>query len=160
MVRRWIVGLGFAASLAISGQALANDSYGYRPPEAAGDATQMKNVRAAIDAKNWRGAISILNGLAASDPKNADVENLLGFSYRMLGQYPDAFHYYDLALTLDPGHKGALEYEGEAYLETNQLPKAMANLSTLRTACGSQGCPEIALLSDAIGRYKARAKIN
>jgi Flp pilus assembly protein TadD len=161
MVHRWMLGVGFAAGLAISGHTLANDSYSYRPPEAAaGDATQMQNVRAAIDAKNWRGAIAILNGLAASDPKNADVENLLGFSYRMAGQYPDAFLHYDKALALDPAHKGALEYEGEAYLETNQLPKAVANLSTLRTACGSQGCPEIAMLSDAIVRYKAKAKIN
>ena len=62
--------------------------------------------------------------MSQSMPQDADVVNLLGFSYRMLGQYPQAFIYYDKALAIDPTHKGALEYEGEAYLETHQLPKA------------------------------------
>jgi len=98
--------------------------------------------------------------MSQSMPQDADVVNLLGFSYRMLGQYPQAFIYYDKALAIDPAHKGALEYEGEAYLETNQLPKAMNNLATLKRACGSAGCAEIAQLESAIGRYKKQAKIN
>jgi len=161
MFHRWIILAGFATCAAVSVPAFANDSYSYKPPEASAlDSPQMDSARDAVAAKNWPGAIAILRELAASDPKNADVENLLGYSYRMLGQYPQAFFYYDKALALDPRHKGALEYEGEAYLETNQLPKAEINLSALRSACGASGCDEIAMLTDAINRYKAKAKIN
>ena len=133
----------------------------YKPPEAAAnDSSQMTKARDAIAAKDYQGAITILYKLSQTSPQDADVVNLLGFSYRMLGQYPQAFTYYDKALAIDPAHKGALEYEGEAYLETNQLPKAMGNLATLKRACGASGCAEIAQLETAIGRYKKQAKIN
>ncbi|HEX4113285.1 MAG TPA: tetratricopeptide repeat protein [Stellaceae bacterium] len=161
ILRDGIFGLGLAACLVLSQQAHANDSPSYNPPEAAAaDSSDMVKARAAIAAKNWSGAIAILYPLSKSSPQDADVENLLGFSYRMLGQYPQAFVYYDRALAIDPAHKGALEYEGEAYVETNQLPKAERNLATLKRACGASGCAEIAQLESAIGRHKKQAKIN
>jgi Flp pilus assembly protein TadD len=161
MIRHGMIGFGLAACLVLSQHASANDSGSYKPPEAAaGDSTQMTKARAAIAAKDYSGAIAILYAMSQSDPRDADVENLLGYSYRMLGQYPQAFFYYDKALALDPRHKGALEYEGEAYLETNQLPQAESNLATLKRACGATGCPEIALLQGALDRYKMHAKVN
>jgi tetratricopeptide (TPR) repeat protein len=164
-LRYGLIGLGMAACLVMSERAGAMDSgsdnsgYGSPPAAAAGDSSQMTKARGAIAAKNWSGAIAILYRLAQNDPKNADAQNLLGFSYRMLGQYPQAFAYYDRALALDPMHKGALEYEGEAYLETNQLPKAEANLVTLKRACAA-GCEELADLQGAVARYKAKARMN
>lgn len=141
--------------------AIANDEPSYQPPAAAtDDSTGLTHARAAIAAKDYPGAIKILYALSQSSPQNANVVNLLGYSYRMLGQYPQAFAYYDRALAIDPMHKGALEYEGEAYLETHQLPKAEANLATLRRACGNAGCPEVAQLAQAIDRYKMHAKLN
>ena len=95
--------------------------------------------------------------MSQSNAQDANVENLLGFSYRMLGQYQQAFSYYDRALAIDPMHKGALEYEGEAYLETHQLPKAETNLATLKRACAG-GCAEVTRLEQAIARYKKQAK--
>jgi tetratricopeptide (TPR) repeat protein len=160
---RWsMIGLGLVASLALSQRASASDEGpSYKPPEAAaGESTDLTKARAAVAAKNWPGAIALLYPMSQSQPQNADVENLLGFSHRMLGQYPQAFVYYDRALAIDPAHKGALEYEGEAYLETNQLPKAMTNLAALKRACGATGCAEIAQLQGAIGRYKMHAKLN
>jgi len=161
LFRFGVMGLAVLSMVAIADRAAANDSGSYKPPEAAaGDSAGMTQARAAIAAKDYAGAIKILYPMSQSMPQDADVVNLLGFSYRMLGQYPQAFIYYDKALAIDPAHKGALEYEGEAYLETNQLPKAMNNLATLKRACGSAGCAEIAQLESAIGRYKKQAKIN
>jgi tetratricopeptide (TPR) repeat protein len=160
----WLIGVAVAVSLGVSGAALAFDSSSnsnsdsgsnYKAPAA--NSAEMSKVQAAIQAKDYSGAVALLDKM---DAKNADVENLLGFSYRMLGKYPDAFRYYDAALAIDPKHKGALEYEGEAYLETDQLPKAEANLATLKSACGAMGCEEVGMLADAIGHYKAKAKIN
>lgn len=162
LLRYGAVGLAVAASVAIADPAAANDpGPSYKPPEAAaGDSNQMTKARDAIAAKDYRGAIAILYKMSQANAQDADVENLLGFSYRMLGQYPQAFTYYDRALAIDPAHKGALEYEGEAYLETNQYPKAMDNLATLKRVCGAAGCAEIAQLETAIGKYKKQAKID
>jgi hypothetical protein len=66
---------------------------------------------------------------------------------------------YDRALAIAPLHKGALEYEGEAFLETRQLSKAEANLVALRRACPS-GCEELADLQSGIARYKTHATMN
>ena len=117
-------------------------------------------MQEAIDFKEWDKAIALLVDLTARFDRSADLENLLGFSYRMHGEYQQAFNHYEKALALDPRHKGALEYQGEAFLETDQLPKAETNLSTLKTACGGQACQEYALLKVAIDRYKAKARIN
>ena len=161
MGRYWLMGTALGFCVAVAAPAFANGDSNYTPPKVTvGDSNQMARAITAISAKDWHGAISTLNDIAAGDPQNSDAENLLGYSYRMLGQYPEAFLHYDKALALNPTHKGALEYEGEAYLETNQLPKAVANLAALKTACGTAGCTEIAMLDDAIGRYKAKAKIN
>ena len=143
LVRYGMIGVGLMACLALSEQTRAADSGpSYKPPEAAaGDSTQMTKARDAIAAKNYSGAVTILYAMSQSDPQDADVENLLGFSYRMLGQYPMAFTYYNKALAIDPAHRGALEYEGEAYLETNQLPKAEANLAALKRACAAPAAP-------------------
>ena len=160
MLRYGLMAAGIGFCVAVSGPAFAN-GYGSPIPPSMGDNTgPMGKALAAIAVKDWSGAIALLNEVAAGDPKNADVQNLLGYSYRMRGEYAQAFLYYGKALAIDPSHKGALEYEGEAYLETNQLPKAAANLSALKAACGAEACPEIAMLDDAINRYKAKAKIN
>jgi tetratricopeptide (TPR) repeat protein len=125
-----------------------------------GDAETLKQAVDAVNFKEWDKAVTLLTYVTAQIDESADTENLLGYSHRMLGHYPEAFRHYDRALSLDPRHKGALEYEGEAYLETNQLNKAEGNLSTLKAACGAQACPEYALLQGAIDRYKAKARIN
>lgn len=161
LLRSAAIALGLATCLFAGRQAAANDEPSYKAPTAAtDDSAGLAKAREAVAAKDYPRAIRILFDLSKSSPQNADVENLLGFSYRMIGQYQQAFAYYDRALAIDPTHKGALEYEGEAYLETNQLPKAETNLATLKRACAAAGCAEIAQLEQAIDRYKMHAKLN
>ncbi len=158
-LRAMAIGLAVGMACLVGGYAAANDEPSYKPPAAAmGDSAGLAKARDAIAAKDYPGAIKILYDLSQSNAQDANVENLLGFSYRMLGQYQQAFAYYDRALAIDPMHKGALEYEGEAYLETHQLPKAETNLATLKRACAGGGCPEVAQLEQAIERYKKQAK--
>ena len=83
----------------------------------------LESVRAKIKAKDFKAALEELR-LMTANFDNADVYNLLGFSLRKTGQYPQAYVYYRKALDLDPGHKGALEYLGELYVETGQIDKA------------------------------------
>ena len=42
--------------------------------------------RAAIEAKDWQGAIRALSSAALRDTRNADIQNSLGYAYRHTGQ--------------------------------------------------------------------------
>ncbi len=106
-------------------------------------------AKAAADAGNFAKAINLLAAVVKTDAKNADAWNLLGYSSRKLGQYDNAAKYYDAALRFDPKHLGALEYQGELYVETGQMPKAQENLARLQQLCGN--CEEYGDLKQAIG---------
>jgi hypothetical protein len=58
------------------------------------------------------------------------------------------------ALAVNPDHRGANEYLGEAYLEINDLPKAEERLAHLINVCG-QSCKETQELSKAVAAYKS-----
>jgi tetratricopeptide (TPR) repeat protein len=105
--------------------------------------------RTAIAAKKWPEAIASLKKAAALDPKDADIQNLLGFSTRNNGDYPGALAFYDVALKLNPKHLGALEYQGEAFVKLGQMPKAKANMATLKKLCGTS-CEQYKDLAAAV----------
>ena len=64
-----------------------------------------------------------------------------------------AFEHYRLALDIDPGHKGAHEYIGEAYLMRNQPAQARMHLATLQRLCGNTTCEEYQHLAKALAAY-------
>ena len=103
-----------------------------------------------IEDRKYGNAISELQKL---DKKDADVMNLLGFSHRKLKKYDEALNYYQQALAIKPKHKGANEYLGELYLETDQLDKAKERLAVLDDACFF-GCNEYDTLEKAIKQYE------
>jgi tetratricopeptide (TPR) repeat protein len=54
-------------------------------------------------------------------------KKLLGCAYRNAGRFDEAFRHYRAALRLNPRHRGAHEYIGEAYLLVSEdLEKAIA----------------------------------
>ncbi len=115
--------------------------------------------RKAVEAKDFKAAVGLLTQAARETPKDADVENLLGYSYRKLGQYDKALEHYQAALKLDPGHRGAHEYMGELYLETDRLADAENELKALSKACPWFGkCEEYEDLKGEIEKYKAKKK--
>ncbi len=113
--------------------------------------------RKAIEAKDWSRAIKSLTTAAQRDSRNADIQNLLGYAYRNAGQLDPAFKHYELALQLDPRHRGAHEYVGEAYLMVNNLAKAEEQLAALKSIC-PRVCEEREDLARSIERYKAGKK--
>jgi len=113
--------------------------------------------RKALEAKDYAGGVRLLEQAAAADPKNADVQTWLGFAHRNLGHYDVAFKYYDQALRLSPGHRGAHEYVGEAYLQVGDLPRAEEHLAALDRICLT-GCQELNELKQKIVAYKASKK--
>ena len=85
------------------------------------------------------------------DAPEDDRQNLLGFSARKQGKFEIAGQHYEQALALNPRHLGALEYQGELFLELGQIKKAQANLSKLMRYCGAD-CDETKALRKAIGK--------
>jgi Tfp pilus assembly protein PilF len=101
-----------AAAVAAAFAAQAADTPGSNPSVAAPTvAERLANARKALAAKDFSAAMRELNVAVREDPRNADVHNLLGYSYRKRSS-PDitkAFEHYYTALRIDPRHKGAHE---------------------------------------------------
>ncbi len=115
-------------------------------------------ARAAIKNKDWKKSLAELNLAVRDEPRNADVHNLLGYSYRKQASpnLPKAFEHYKTALSLNPRHKGVHEYLGEAYLLDKKPEEAEKLLTELEKLCGNKTCEEYADLAKAITDYKAK----
>jgi Flp pilus assembly protein TadD len=140
--------LGMLAALALAPAMAMDDAPATSPDHQAG--------KKAIEAKDWNGAIKSLSAAERGDPRNADVQNLLGYAYRNSGKLDLAFKYYERALELNPKHLGAHEYIGEAYLMANNVAKAEEHLATLKKLC-ARVCEERDDLAKAISQYRQRS---
>jgi len=107
----------------------------------------------ALKAKDWDRAVHHLAIAARAEPANADVQNLLGYAYRNQRKFDLAFVHYTEALRLDPTHRGANEYIGEAYVLVGDKAKAQEHLAALERICG-KGCEEYQDLARAIAQAK------
>lgn len=116
------------------------------------DPSVRKNYQAAVqavDAKDYRKAIALLNMVIEEKPRHPNALNYLGFSHRKLGDYARGVTYYKKALSLDAEHKGANEYLGQAYVELGNIAGAEAQLEALEGICGVE-CDEYWSLRKAI----------
>ena len=132
--------LGVSASFGADMAAPAND--------------KLTPARDKIAAKDWPAAVEELKKV--NDAGNADWNNLMGYSLRKSGaaNAAESENYYNEALRLNPKHKGALEYSGELYLMTGNLPMAEQRLAALDKACFLP-CEEYRDLKKAVASYKA-----
>jgi len=110
----------------------------------------------AIEAKDWASAIRLLSSAALRDTRNADIQNYLAYAYRNSADMALAFRHYNRALELNPRHRGAHEYLGEAYLIIGNLAKAEEHLAALRKICLIP-CEETGDLEQKIAEFRARA---
>ena len=107
----------------------------------------------AVQAKDWGKAVTFLSSVVKVEPTNADAQNLLGYAYRNQKKYDLAFVHYNAALKIDPKHKAAHEYVGEAYVLTGNKAKAQEHLAALERICG-KGCEEYQDLARALAQAK------
>lgn len=110
----------------------------------------LAQAQADIDAGDWTSAITKLKAIVEADSSNDDAFNLLGYAYRKSGNLDLAQRYYKRALKLNPGHTGALEYQGELYLMLGDKANAEANLDKIKAICGTT-CEAYKDLAKAIG---------
>lgn len=107
-------------------------------------------ANAHVKAARWQEALPLLLRVEARIKVSADVYNLLGVTYRKLKDYPTSKTHYDRALQIDPAHLPTLEYQGEWFIETGDMPRARENLARLRMLCGE--CHEYKDLAEAIAK--------
>jgi Tfp pilus assembly protein PilF len=121
-------------------------------------ADRLNAARSAIAAQDWLRAQIELRAALAEAPDLADAHNLLGFSLRKQTP-PDvnrALFHYRQALQIDPAHKGAHEYIGEAYLMMDRPDLARQHLQSLEQLCQRPPCEERDDLRAAIANYMAK----
>lgn len=142
-----LVGLALAASaMAVRADPVETD-----PDLATRDADYAAG-RKALQARDWKNAVARLSKAEVRNPDHADLQNDLGFAYRNLKQYDAAFRHYERALAIEPRHRSAHEYIGEAYLQVGDVKSAERHLSALRDIC-LLGCEE---LKDLEAAFRSR----
>ena len=99
------------------------------------------------DGHDYAAAIDQLKALGHDD--RADVANLIGYSYRKLGNYQVSQVWYERALKADPNHVLTWQYYGLWQIEQGNREQASYHLSRIAAICGT-GCEEYRSLAAAL----------
>ena len=94
------------------------------------------------DRNDYAAAIEQLKALGQDD--RADVANLIGYSYRKLGDYKVSQIWYERALKADPNHVRTWQYYGLWQLEQGNRDQAQYHLTRIGELCGTD-CAGISL---------------
>jgi tetratricopeptide (TPR) repeat protein len=124
-----------------------------------GEQTFAAGYRAAYDAIYNRGeyaaAIDQLKALHRDDA--AAVANLIGYSYRKLGDYKVSQIWYERALKADPSHVKTWQYYGLWQVEQGNRDQAQYHLSRIAALSGTQS-EEYRSLAAALEKPPGRGK--
>jgi len=99
------------------------------------------------DRNDYASAIGQLKALGQDD--RADVANLIGYSYRKLGDYKVSQVWYERALKADPNHVRTWQYYGLWQIEQGNRESAQYHLNRIGKLCGA-GCAEYRSLAAAL----------
>ena len=99
------------------------------------------------DRNDYAAAIEQLKALGHDDHPN--VANLIGYSYRKLGDYKLSQVWYERALKADPNHVLTWQYYGLWQIEQGNRDQASYHLSRIAAICGT-GCDEYQSLAAAL----------
>jgi Flp pilus assembly protein TadD len=128
-------------------------AYAVPSPQTNFDPSWLVATRAIIKSRDYDLAIKQLK--AVNQASSAEWSNLMGYAHRQKSPSDllTAEKYYQIALMIDPKHKGALEYYGMLMLLNNDLAGAESHLLRLDKICFF-GCEEYTHLREAIRKYK------
>jgi tetratricopeptide (TPR) repeat protein len=113
-----------------------------------GFAAGYRSAYAAIyDRGEYASAIEQLKALHRDD--SAPVANLIGYSYRKLGDYKISQIWYERALKADPGHVKTWQYYGLWQVEQGNRDQAQYHLSRIAALAGT-GSEEYRSLAAAL----------
>ncbi|MDB0011878.1 hypothetical protein N9E31_00140 [Paracoccaceae bacterium] len=125
-----LIGTFTFAAGSYSDSSSSSDRYG---PSSA-ETNRFSTINALIRLEKFTEAHAELKNLSPQTDE-AERQNLLGFIARKSGDLIAAASYYNTALTIDPKHIGALEYQGELFIQLSDIEKAQRNLAKLEKIC-------------------------
>jgi tetratricopeptide (TPR) repeat protein len=108
------------------------------------------------DRNDYAAAIEQLKALGQDD--RADVANLIGYSYRKLGDYKVSQIWYERALKADPDHVRTWQYYGLWQLEQGNRDQAQYHLTRIGELCGTD-CAEYRSLAAALEKPAGTALV-
>jgi len=124
------------------------------------DPSFARGYRAAYDTiyqrNDYAAAIDQLKALGQDDQPN--VANLIGYSYRKLGDYQLSQVWYQRALKADPNHVLTWQYYGLWQLEQGNREQALYHLSRIAEICGTD-CEHYKSLAAAIEKPPGTALV-
>ncbi|MEO6781977.1 MAG: hypothetical protein ABI407_12060 [Bradyrhizobium sp.] len=124
------------------------------------DPTFAKGYRAAYatiyDRHEFASAIEQLKALGHDDHPN--VANLIGYSYRKLGDYKLSQVWHERALKADPNHVLTWNYYGLWQIEQGNRDQAQYHLSRIAAICGTD-CAEYRSLAEALEKPPGTALV-
>jgi tetratricopeptide (TPR) repeat protein len=153
-MKQWVMVLVCGVALGWPLAAAAAGGGGDEVPQSARN--QDPDFRAGLDAakrKDWPQVAVRMDAYIKRKPDDADAWTQLGHAHRLTGKVDTALDAYDKALKIDPKHRGAHEYLGEAYLQMGDLPRAEQQLKVLDRLCFF-GCEEYSELKAKILEYR------
>lgn len=148
-----ILAIASLVAVALFGPSLVWGADDPRSPAKTDDPDYTAAVQA-IKAERYTTAIPLLEGVVKRESTNANAFNYLAYAVRKNGDPAKSIPIYERALALDPKHRGAHEYIGEAYLALNDLPKAKEHLAKLDKLCFFP-CSEYSDLKKAVQAYES-----
>jgi tetratricopeptide (TPR) repeat protein len=108
------------------------------------------------DRNDYASAIGQLKALGQDD--RADVANLIGYSYRKLGDYRVSQIWYERALKADPNHVRTWQYYGLWQLERGNRDQAQYHLNRIGKLCGTD-CAEYRSLAAALEKPPGTGRV-
>ena len=97
--------------------------------------SRFNEINKLIKLEKFAEAHQMLKGLKKINSDEADRLNLLGFTARKSGNLTAAGDFYEQALAINPRHTGALEYQGELFIQLGKIDLAKANLKKIDKIC-------------------------
>ena len=115
----------------------SSTSYSYSSDDSGpySSTNRFKDINKLIKLEKFAEAHKVLKSLKKVNTDEADRLNLLGFTARKSGDLDAAGDYYQQALALNPRHTGALEYQGELFIQLGKIELAKANLAKIDKIC-------------------------
>lgn len=89
----------------------------------------------AWEKEDWTGVVKHMAQVVSKRPHHDNAWARLGFAHRKMRKYEASLFAYGRSLQLNPHNRAALEYLGEAYVETGRFVEAIETLERLRMEC-------------------------
>ena len=111
----------------------------------------------AMAAGDWNGAIALLKSAALRDPRNADIQNYVGYSYRRLRELEPAFAHISASADLQSAPSRGTSTHGRSLSDDRQSRRRRRTSRGLGAHSCLIPCDEYGDLQRVIAKYRSSA---